>query len=345
MSADVVNTVILSVLLAAAVGGGYYVTQRVQPAELEAVEADIEAIESRDAHVETLLVEEAAASEAAAATLAQWNTRYKVLPPELTSAEVVSYLNALSARGFHRFDLALSGMDPGPTATAYTYQVTGGGVLREPVRLHLAPRERAGALPRPRPPGQEGGDDARGRGDGPAGRARLVLDGRRRLLQLEPGHLGARGRRPAAGGVPGPSRGRQPVLSRFVLETLPPNTDDLVDVDADPLVSVVGGTAVFSRGGQLRQLRAGDRVYLGRVASVDPRVARVTIDLNKGGIRERVELDLETGERYRQHLGGAQVAPSTARAVPPGPALQEAPPAPGTPEAVEAGTYQAAPID
>lgn len=125
MSSDIVNTVILSVLLSAAVGGGYYVTYRVQPEELTTVQADIEAIESRDAQVETLIAEEAVASEEAAATLARWNTRYKVLPATLTSAEVVSYLNALSARGFQRFDLSLSGVTPGPTATTYTYQVSG----------------------------------------------------------------------------------------------------------------------------------------------------------------------------------------------------------------------------
>ena len=344
MSADVVNTVILSVLLAAAVGGGYYVTQRVQPAELEAVEADIEAIESRDAHVETLLVEEAAASEAAAATLAQWNTRYKVLPSELTSAEVVSYLNALSARGFHRFDLALSGMDPGPTATAYTYQVTGEAYF-ESLFAFIWHLENGRGLYRVRD--LQVKKEVTTLGDAETGRQVVLASF---SMAVDAFFSSNRDISAPEGVVPPPEafparRAAVNPFFPFVLETLPPNTDDLVDVDADPLVSVVGGTAVFSRGGQLRQLRAGDRVYLGRVASVDPRVARVTIDLNKGGIRERVELDLETGERYRQHLGGARVAPSTARAVPPGPALQEAPPAPGTPEAVEAGTYQAAPID
>ncbi len=53
----------------------------------------------------------------------------------------------------------------------------------------------------------------------------------------------------------------------FILETLPPNTDDLVEPETDALVSVIGGTAVFERGGELRQLRAGDRVYLGRIAT------------------------------------------------------------------------------
>ena len=59
----------------------------------------------------------------------------------------------------------------------------------------------------------------------------------------------------------------------------------------------------------------------------------LVIDLNKGGIRERVELDLQTGERYRQALGSVQLSGTSA------PAPEPAPPAPGTPEARRAGLY------
>jgi hypothetical protein len=131
----------------------------------------------------------------------------------------------------------------------------------------------------------------------------------------------------------------------FILETLPPNTDDLVDPEENQLVSIIGRTAVFDRNGELRQLQPGDRVYLGRVANVDPRSGRVVIDYNRGGIRERVEIDLETGERYRQAIGDQVLVPSRGGRVPPGPVLEEAPPAPGTPEADAAGVYAAEPLE
>jgi len=101
---------------------------------------------------------------------------------------------------------------------------------------------------------------------------------------------------------------------------------------------VIGDAAVFNHDGQMRTLRAGDRVYLGSVSHVDPNRAHVVIDLNKGGIRERVELDLQTGERYRQALGSVQLDAMA------GPVMNDAPPAPGTPEARRAGLYSAAPI-
>jgi len=343
MSNDVINTLLLSIFLAVAGGAGYYVTQKQQPAELERIEGEIEALQSRDAEVETLIAEEATASEAAASTLARWNTRYKVLPVSLESADVVDYLNALSTRGFQRFDLSLTGVSQGPTASYYTYQITGDAYF-ESLYAFIWHLENGRGMYRvrgltvkknvttaPSAPGSE-------------------VPGRQVILAefaLAVDAFFSTNRdvsAPDSAVVPPPEafparRAAVNPFFPFILDALPSNIDDLVDTESDMLVSVIGGTAVFSRGGELRELRAGDRVYLGRVASVDPTRARVTVDLNKGGIRERVELDLETGERYRQAIGSQSLAP-TRGTVPAGPVLDAAPPAPGTPEAIEAGTYQ-----
>lgn len=342
MSNDVLNTIVLSVLLAATVGGGYYVTHRVQPEELHAIEADIEAIESRDAQVETLMAEEAVASEEAAATLARWNTRYKVLPATLTSSEVVSYLNALSTRGFQRFDLSLSGVVPGPTASTYTYQVTGEAYF-ESLFAFIWHLENGRGMYRVRDLSIKKEVTTVGETEDSPGRQVVLASF---AMSVDAYFSSDRDiSAPEGSIVPPPEafparRAAVNPFFPFILETLPANVDDLVEVETDPLVSVVGGMAVFERGGQLRQLRSGDRVYLGRVSSVDPERARVSIDLNKGGIRERVDIDLDTGERYRQHLGGARLS-APRGSIPAGPALQEAPPAPGTPEAIDAGTYKA----
>ena len=341
MSNDVLNTIILSVLFAVAAGGGYYVTQKQQPERLDELQSELEALENRNAQVETLLVEEAAASEEAAATLARWNTRYKVLPASLSSSDVVSYLNVLSARGFNRFDLSLSGVQPGPEASYYTYQVTGEAYF-ESLFAFVWHLENSRGLYRVRDLSIDKvvttvGDTEEGPG------RQVVLAEFAVAIDAyysanpdisAPDSAVA----PPAAAFP-PRRAAVNPFFPFIFEQLPANVDDLVDVEADPLVSVVGGSAVFERGGQLRDLRAGDRVYLGRVASVDPTRARVTIDLNKGGILERVELDLETGERYRQALGGQRLSPTRREAVPAGPVLDAAPPAPGTPEAEASGIY------
>ena len=340
MSNEVLNTIILSVFLAAAAGGGYYVTQKKQPVRLDEVQAEIEALENREAEVETLIQQEAVASREASETLERWNTRYKVLPTNLSSADVVAYLNALSARGFHRFDLSLSGVTPGQTASYYTYQATGEAYF-ESLYAFIWHLENSRGLYRVRDLSVQKSVVTVGKTETSPGRPVVLAE----YTMSVDAFFGTNADISAPDGsvVPPPEafparRAAVNPFFPFILEQLPPNVEDLVEVETDALVSVVGGTAVFERGGQLRQLRAGDRVYLGRVANVDPTRARVIIDLNKGGIRERVELDLETGERYRQALGGQRLAPTT-RAVSPGPVLREAPPAPGTPEAEAAGTY------
>ena len=342
MSNAILNTLILSAFLAVAVGGGYVVTKKQQPERLAAVEADIEALENRSAEVETLIAQEASASEEAALTLSRWNSRYKVLPPTLSSPEVVAYLNALSSRGFKRFDLTLTGLTPATDASYYTYQVTGEAYFeslfafiwhvengRGLYRVRdLSITKMVTTVPNPT-----------------TGVNRQVILAQ--YAMAVDAYFSGNADISAPDSVFTPPDeafpSRRAAINPFfpyILDTLPPNTDDLVDVEADPLVSVIGGTAVFDRGGELRQLRAGSRVYLGTLGNVDPQRGRVTVNLNKGGIRERVELDLETGERYRQHLGRAALVPSNRTRVPAGPTLDTAPPAPGTPEALRSGTYE-----
>ena len=341
MSNEVLNTLLLSVFLAAAGGGGYYVTQREQPAELAEIVTEIEAIEAREAQVEELIAAEAVAGSEAAETLARWNTRYKVLPSALASADVVAYLNALSSAGFKRFDLSLTGVTPGPAASYYTYQVTGEAYF-ESLYSFVWHVENSRALYRIRDLSVKKQVTTVGADDESPGRQVILAEFAFAVDAFfsTDAELSA----PDSAVTPPPEAfpARRVAVNPFfpfILDALPPNSDDLVDLETDALVSVVGRTAVFDRGGELRQLRPGDRVYLGRVADVDPRRARVTLDFNRGGIRERVEVDLETGERYRQALGRQTLTPGRV-AIPAGPTVRDAPPAPGTPEADAAGTYR-----
>ncbi len=340
MSNQVLNTLILTLFMAVAVGVGYYVTQKLQKAELVRLEEEAEAIRLSQAEVETLLIEEAQASQGAAEALTRWNARYKVLPDRLSSPDVVTYLNALSQSGFRSFDISLSGITPGANFSVYTYNITGVAFYeslygfiwnvengRGLYRLSDIQIDKAvTTIPNP-----ETGIDRQ-----------VVLA--RFSMSIDAYFGGSRGMSAPDSLVDVPDSvlpPRRPSINPFfplVLQTLPPNTDDLVDLEVDELVSVIGDAAIFNHGGQMRTLRAGDHVYLGHISSVDPNRARVVIDLNKGGIRERLELDLQTGERYRQALGSVQLDAAT------GPVMSDAPPAPGTPEARRAGIYSDAPI-
>lgn len=343
MSNEALNTLILSAFLAVVLGGGYFVTGRAQPARLAELTAQIEAIENRSADVERLMAEEALASEEAAATLKRYSSRYKVLPAELTSADVVAYLNALSARGFERFDLSLGGLTPGATASYYTYQINGLAYF-ESLYGFIWNVENGRGLYRVRDLSIKKELTNLRRPDGTERQVLLAQFS----MAVDAYFGGARVMSaPDSAVAPPPEafparRAAVNPFFPFIFETLAPNSDDLVDIETDALVSVIGGAAVFERNGELRQLRPGDRVYLGRIASVDPNVARVVIDMNRGGIRERVELDLQTGERYRQAIGRQNLIPNRGTTViPAGPTLDRPPPAPGTPEARGAALYAA----
>src|SRR5690606_19843527 len=96
-----------------------------------------------------------------------------------------------------------------------------------------------------------------------------------------------------------------------VMEELPPNTYNLLEVENANLVAIIGQHAVFRDANGTHQLGVGDKVYLGHIKVVDPKKDLVVVHLNKGGIVDEVELALHDGEHYRQALGPQSLAPIT----------------------------------
>ncbi len=80
-------------------------------------------------------------------------------------------------------------------------------------------------------------------------------------------------------------------MKPLLLDALPPNIDDLVEVDRSTLASVAGQTAyVRDQGGALQALEVGDPVYLGFVTAIRPSLSEVEFTLNRGGLVQRVVL-------------------------------------------------------
>ena len=327
-------TALLLIALVAVGGYGYHQTRTVQPAEIAQLEQRQKELIARQAGVEGLMIEFEESREQADLALRRWNARYKVLPTTLTSPAVVDYLNALT-NSFHTFDLSLVGREVGQIHSKYTYRASGQayfgalyGLLwnlengRGMYRVNDLNINRT--IVSVKDPDREEPRDV------------IMADFDFTVEAYFSGEEGISApdsliEVPAAV-LPPRSLQRDPFYP-FILDRLPPNLDDLVDVESDSLVSVAGPLATFDHGGELRSLRAGDRVYLGRVTSIDPAAAKVVIDLNKGGIREKVEIDFRTGEQYRQAFGNTLLQAATLQGVDP---AETAPPAPGTPEAKRA---------
>jgi hypothetical protein len=79
---------------------------------------------------------------------------------------------------------------------------------------------------------------------------------------------------------------------------LPPNTRDLVEIERSELKAVITGKAfVLDQTNNIRTMQEGDEVYLGYVTKVDPEGGRIECTLNKGGIIEKVALNIRYGPK------------------------------------------------
>ncbi len=86
----------------------------------------------------------------------------------------------------------------------------------------------------------------------------------------------------------------------IILRDLPPNLDDLVEIERSDLKAVVPDKAfVIDQSNKMRALTEGDEVYLGYVTKVDPVLGRIECTLNKGGIIEKFELNIRYGQKQK----------------------------------------------
>ena len=78
-----------------------------------------------------------------------------------------------------------------------------------------------------------------------------------------------------------------------ILRNLPLNTDALLEVEQASLKAIIPGKALIAdNGGEIHVLREGDRVYLGYLTRIDTENNLVEFTLNKGGIIEKIVLNL-----------------------------------------------------
>jgi Tfp pilus assembly protein PilO len=78
-----------------------------------------------------------------------------------------------------------------------------------------------------------------------------------------------------------------------LVHNVPPNENNLPDVERSRLVAVTAGSVyMIDQTGQMKNLRVGDEVYLGRLERIDFGNNAAVFLLNRGGIRDRVTLNL-----------------------------------------------------
>ncbi|MEO8398227.1 MAG: hypothetical protein ABI550_00275 [Ignavibacteriaceae bacterium] len=89
----------------------------------------------------------------------------------------------------------------------------------------------------------------------------------------------------------------------LIRNEIAPNTDFLLDVQGAKLLALIPeGAFIADSKGNSYLLWEGDEVYLGYLTKIDYKNNRVSFVLNKGGIIEKVELDLESEKNKNNNL-------------------------------------------
>lgn len=325
-------TIVVAVLLALVVGAGVYVTYVRQPAELQRLKKAEEVARMKRAEVKELLVAYARSKEEAVQVARRWDSRYKAVPDTLTSPEVVGYLNDLTRRGFETFDISVEGTQAHKSYGYYTVRATGRGYFSHLYEfIWKVENNRAFYAVQ--------------------GLTLSHIDlitqneetGRERLQVMVAFSMDLRAYYGGPEGISGPGRAWRPVgegdelqkraggqlppvpssvladadpdINPFfpgIMEQVPPNTKDLLNIEKARLTSIVGGQAVFKDEQGLHQVGVGDDIYLGQVTRIDPFEGRVTAVLNRGGLIEEVERTLQTSaDAYRRAMGPNELVPSS----------------------------------
>ncbi len=324
------NIIMLAVIWVFIIGAGVYVTMFKQPDELDRVEKAGKVIRMKQAEFASLLSEHTVSSEKADNALNKWRARYKVIPEELSSPEVIGYLNELTRTGFEVFDISNSGTQNEGDYSYHSFSISGRGYFSELYSIvwELENNRYFYRIPELTlthmdiiTEDPETGNEV----------MKVMVSFQ---LQIDAIFSGAEGMSaPSDDGVteeaallpisrakserpPVPIEvlpKQRPALNPFfplIMSQLPPNTHRLVNIEKAQLISIVGDKAIFKEDEQYRAVGQGEDVYLGQIIEVDPVEGRIKARLNKGGIIDAVEIFLLSGERYREALGSVRRAPS-----------------------------------
>ena len=329
------NFLVIGMIWLLSVGLGTWMTFFKQPSELDDLRATEQMARIRQSEVASLLSEESLMLGKASAIQAQWDSRYKTIPKRLETHEVIAYLNGLTQSGFESFNVTYDSNQGGSDFNTHVFTIQGRGTYAALYEFvwaienyrsfyRLANFELT-HIDLPSVDKKTGRD-----------RVDVYVSFDFKLHAFYGGKAGLSAEDQLPGAMPEsitPSTelppvpasvlpARRPAKDPFypiIMSDIPPNTDNLLDLDYADLISIVDGKAVFTivtrdqkgdTSTRLVTVGVGDDVYLGRIVMVDPINNKVVARLNIGGIMDERAFELEAVQNFRQAIGPAQLAPS-----------------------------------
>lgn len=314
MKPQYLSTAIILLLALVVSGAGYYLTNVRQTADLQAIEDAIKLARMEKAEVEQLLVEESNTIELADEAVRKWRARYKHIPAEINTPDIVDYLEGLTRRGFETFNISLEGVQTKQDFKQYTFAINGTAFYSNLYDFvwHIENNRafyRISDLTLNYTPVADL-NEATG--------VDRHLDMVSFSLTLDAYFAGAEGLSTAEEALMPVPRHMLPAhdlahnsFYPHVRTDLPANDQLLINMNEAKLVSVIGSRAIVEDGRGQHLVTLGDKVYLGEIVTIDPVGIRVVARLNKGGVLREVELTLDAPDTalFRRAEGDTQVRP------------------------------------
>lgn len=288
MSYALRNTLVLAAVLLVLGGLGWGWLNFTYGESLERLDKDVEKKEIRLKQLGVVLADYDYMQDKLNQTLRKWDFYPKTLLPENSVHETYRYLETISSRraGFD-YEFKLSGISQSEDVIIANYQLKGNGNYRNINRFiqfleKSKPMYKIVSLQLTRSAGGQGSDNdikvtLKFKGMFVSGdKEELIKDDDPFILSSSNFST------------------RYDPFRPSVLNKLPPNRENLLEVERARVIAILKGLAyIQDQGGNMLTMRVGDRIYLGLIEKIDLKKSEVIFAMNRGGIFDRVVLKLE----------------------------------------------------
>lgn len=294
MSYKVRNSIVLGVLLLFIVGVGTYVRAFHLPKKLDVVQKEIARIDEELSNTPSLIHEYNTLSATVTDTKQRWESRSKEIPAEDITGQTYEYFSKLIEKsGGLKLNMVFGGVQPkgnygfnvyslhgeGKFANLYKFMwyLENGRKLFKISTVSMKGLEVAATEKKPEP------------------QLLVTFDLNVQAFFAANPDLA----KPAGDQNTTPNYLSQDPFEPVITANLPPNKEDLVEVERSDLKAVIAGKAfVIDQNQRFRTLAPGDEVYLGYVTNLSPNEGKIECTLNKGGIIDKIEMKIRyTGDK------------------------------------------------
>lgn len=288
------NTIVLGVLLGIILAIGFYFRSAHLPKKIVTIQKQIQTIDAELQNTPDLVNQFNSLSEQLVSTKERWDSRNKDIPPVNVTGETYNYINQLIGKsGEIKLDMLFVGVNASQNYGFNTYNLKGEAPFENLFRFiwylennRLLYKISAMSLRGLETTNKETKETEL------LVTYEIVLNA---YFSSIPELYSSAGEQKLV-----PVTITTDPFAPLILRDLPPNLDDLVEIERSDLKAVVPGKAfIIDQGNKMRALTEGDEVYLGYVTKVDPALGRIECTLNKGGIIEKFELNIRYGQKQK----------------------------------------------